>query len=111
MVASDILVFQVQNAERLHDPFGAAAVGAALADTVAAMGAHAGRLQGRRHVVPSPPSVMPGRCWRNFGCLPIRIRTNPPTHRINPGISRGLGSSTEWQTKCQSSCRACSDHG
>jgi EAL domain-containing protein (putative c-di-GMP-specific phosphodiesterase class I) len=66
MVASHILVFQVQNAERLHDLFGAAAVDAGLADTVAAMDAHAGRLLGRHHAVPSPPSAMPGRWWRGF---------------------------------------------
>jgi len=66
IVASHILVFQVQNAERLRDLFGAAAVDAALADAVVAMDAHGSRLLGRHHAVPSPPSAMPGRWWRGF---------------------------------------------
>ena len=92
MVAADILVFQVQNAERLHDLFGAAAVGAGLADTVAATDAHAGRLPGRRHVVPSPPSAMPGRWWRDFGCLPIRIETVQNLGVITPLNETDAGS-------------------
>jgi EAL domain-containing protein (putative c-di-GMP-specific phosphodiesterase class I) len=65
-VGSHILVFQVENVERLHDLFGAAAVDVGLTDTVAAMDAHAGGLLGRHHAAPSPPSTIQGRWWRSF---------------------------------------------
>lgn len=65
-VASHILVFQVENLERLRDLFGTAAVDAGLADTIAAMDAHSGRLLGRHRAAPFPPSVVPGRWWRGF---------------------------------------------
>ena len=64
--ASHLLVFQVQDVQRLNDIFGTEAVSAGLVDTVAAMDAHARRLLGRHREVPLPPSATPKRWWRGF---------------------------------------------
>lgn len=66
ITASHILVFQVQDVQRLNDVFGTEAVSAGLADTVAAMDAHARRLLGRHREVPLPPPATPKRWWRGF---------------------------------------------
>jgi EAL domain-containing protein (putative c-di-GMP-specific phosphodiesterase class I) len=64
-----LLVFQVQDLDRLNNLFGAAAVKAALADAGSAMDTQAARLLGRHHALPLRPSAQPGCWWRGFAMI------------------------------------------